>query len=103
MLWKDKKLEWKELSDSWVEGKIPTEVYLSAVHNRIESLEYYIDEWLSVFGHLSEDPDEAGNMINEGLRGDTDELGRVRESYNILSNQYDDLLTKYNEVIRAKE
>lgn len=33
--------------------------------NEIRDLKAKLDEWHSIFGHLSKDADEAGNIINE--------------------------------------
>ena len=79
-------------------GPVCLEV-INILLDEIDNLTREVTEWHSVFGHLSKDADEAGNLINEGLQERDDELQRTRHSYNVLSNQYDDLLVKHNKML----
>jgi len=55
-----------------------------------EELKLEVADWISVFGHISESPDDAGNMINErmdGLQTRIKELEATLEMVPPLLNQ----------------
>jgi uncharacterized small protein (DUF1192 family) len=52
---------------------------IAELEAEVERLNIALADWQSVFGHLSYEPDEAGNMINERMAGLDAEVERLRE------------------------
>jgi hypothetical protein len=59
------------------------------------------DSWHAVFGHLSKDPQEAGNLINEGRFELEREVAREVADYESSFNLYDKATRALSEAYKA--
>lgn len=69
--------------------------------DRNNKLEMELSEWHSVFGHLSKDPDEAGNIIIKARDGIEQELedSKINQKYYYnLWNQAEDRIKELKEI-----